>query len=124
MCIDLTIPCLPLTCPAAAATAPGHHVLILEWCARGSLKDVLYKRQQPFPWALRLKLAYEVAEGLRCMHTNTPKIIHRDIKAENVFLTSDWVAKLGDFGAHPHSLRLPLMCLCVCIYTNWTYCMS
>ena len=82
----------------AAATAPGHHVLILEWCSRGSLKDVLYKRQQPFPWALRLKLAYEVAEGLRCMHTNTPKIIHRDIKAENVFLTSEWVAKLGDFG--------------------------
>lgn len=74
-------------------------MLILEWCARGSLKDVLYRRSQPFPWALRLKLAYEVAEGLRCMHTNTPKIIHRDIKAENVFLTSDWVAKVGDFGA-------------------------
>jgi len=32
--------------------------------------------------------------GLQCLHKK--KIIHRDIKCANVFLTKDGLAKLGD----------------------------
>lgn len=41
-------------------------------------------------WALQLCLA------LDCIHRK--KILHRDIKASNIFLTSNGTVKLGDFG--------------------------
>lgn len=31
-------------------------------------------------------------------HVHDRKIIHRDIKSQNIFLTSENVVKLGDFG--------------------------
>eukprot|EP00668_Euglena_longa_P019955 GGOE01024807.1.p1 GENE.GGOE01024807.1~~GGOE01024807.1.p1 ORF type:complete len:739 (+),score=183.86 GGOE01024807.1:38-2254(+) len=47
--------------------------------------------------ALQLRALREVAKGINALHTNTPTIIHRDIKGRNVLLTSDLVAKVADF---------------------------
>eukprot|EP00667_Euglena_gracilis_P003692 EG_transcript_3701 len=47
--------------------------------------------------ALQLRVLREVAKGINALHTNTPTIIHRDIKGRNVLLTSDLVAKVADF---------------------------
>lgn len=41
-------------------------------------------------WFVQLTL------GLKCIHTN--KILHRDIKSNNIFLNSNGVVKIGDFG--------------------------
>jgi NIMA (never in mitosis gene a)-related kinase len=40
-------------------------------------------------------------------HVHDRKIIHRDLKTQNIFLTSDGLIKLGDFGiAKPLQLTL------------------
>lgn len=37
---------------------------------------------------------YQIVNGLQALHKH--KIVHRDIKCANIFLTKDGVAKLGD----------------------------
>uniref|UniRef100_M4DDP1 Protein kinase domain-containing protein n=1 Tax=Brassica campestris TaxID=3711 RepID=M4DDP1_BRACM len=49
------------------------------------------------PWNARLKIAKEVAIAITYLHTAFPRIIiHRDIRANNVFLAQNWTAKLTD----------------------------
>jgi hypothetical protein len=40
----------------------------------------------------------DIAEGLDYLHTYQPKIIHRDLTAKNVLLSSSGIAKIADFG--------------------------
>ncbi|HQR45629.1 MAG TPA: protein kinase [Thermoanaerobaculia bacterium] len=50
----------------------------------------------PMPVRQTLDVAVQIAEGLAAAHENG--IVHRDVKPENVFLTSDGHVKLLDFG--------------------------
>jgi len=50
----------------------------------------------PLPIDECVRLAREIAEGLAAAHTR--KILHRDLKAENVMVTTDGHAKILDFG--------------------------
>ncbi|XP_031482668.1 PTI1-like tyrosine-protein kinase At3g15890 [Nymphaea colorata] len=49
-------------------------------------------------WEKRMKIAIGSAEGISYLHHHTPHIIHRDIKASNVLLNSDFEAQVADFG--------------------------
>jgi hypothetical protein len=75
-----------------------------EYCARGSLYDVLRRgRQDParaaeLTWSLRLAMAGDAARGLLYLHTATPAIIHRDVKSPNLLVDESWRVKVGGRG--------------------------
>ena len=43
-----------------------------------------------------IKIAQETCRGMEFAHSRG--IVHRDLKPGNVWLTSDGIAKIGDFG--------------------------
>uniref|UniRef100_A0A1D1YDK8 PTI1-like tyrosine-protein kinase At3g15890 n=1 Tax=Anthurium amnicola TaxID=1678845 RepID=A0A1D1YDK8_9ARAE len=50
-------------------------------------------------WEKRMNIAIGSAEGIAYLHHHaTPHIIHRDVKASNVLLDSDFQAQVADFG--------------------------
>ena len=68
------------------------------------------------PLPCQLSILLDAAYGLLYLHSQTPPIIHRDLKASNVLLTTDMTAKLADLGvskildAHPLSEVIRTMC--------------
>lgn len=69
--------------------------LALELCAGGTLDQLLLERGR-LPVSRAIALVMDVAEGLA--YTHGRKVLHRDVKPANVFLSEDGRAKLGDFG--------------------------
>ncbi|KAF3670065.1 PTI1-like tyrosine-protein kinase [Capsicum annuum] len=56
-------------------------------------------REVQLDWKKRMKIAIGSAEGLLYLHQEvTPHIIHRDIKASNVLLDSNYEPLVADFG--------------------------
>jgi len=77
----------------------GEKLLVYEYCKNGSLnKYIRDKRNTCLDWQTRLKIALGVARGLAHLHNCNPRIIHRDVKASNILLDSNFEAKLCDFG--------------------------
>ena len=48
--------------------------------------------------SIKLSILLDVSYGLLYFHTHTPPIIHRDLSANNVLLTTDMRAKIADLG--------------------------
>ena len=63
----------------------------------GSL-DELLETVPNVPLILKRSLLEDVAKGLLYLHKHEPQIVHRDLTAKNVLLTSSLVGKITDFG--------------------------
>jgi len=50
------------------------------------------------PMYVKLSMLLDVSRGLWYLHSHDPPIVHRDLTPNNVLLTSEFVAKISDFG--------------------------
>nr|XP_043637832.1 protein LYK5-like [Erigeron canadensis] len=74
--------------------------LLFEFAKNGSLRDCLHdpKLRKQLTWEKRVKIAFDVAEGLHYIHYCTkPTYVHRNISSGNVLITFDWRAKISGF---------------------------
>ena len=73
-------------------------MLVYEYMSRGSLDRSLC-RDPPLEWGEREEIALGAARGLAYLHSGLEqKIIHCDIKPENILLNDSGLVKIADFG--------------------------
>ncbi len=78
--------------------------VVTEYCARGSLADVLRAGRAARPgaaealtWRRRLGMALDAATGMLHLHARSPPILHRDLKSPNLLVDDHWRVKVADF---------------------------
>ncbi|XP_061883932.1 serine/threonine-protein kinase Nek1 isoform X3 [Entelurus aequoreus] len=71
--------------------------IVMDYCEGGDLfkkinsqRGTLFSEEQIMDWFVQICLAIK--------HIHDRKILHRDIKSQNIFLTKDGTVQLGDFG--------------------------
>lgn len=72
--------------------------LVMQFIAGDDLAEMVTRRNTPFPTDQVSTWADQLLDALDYLHTQTPQIIHRDIKPQNLKLTSRGQIILLDFG--------------------------
>ncbi|XP_058743447.1 G-type lectin S-receptor-like serine/threonine-protein kinase LECRK2 [Vicia villosa] len=80
----------------------SERLLVYEYMSNGTLANFLFngddEKQKP-SWKLRLEIAIGVARGLVYLHEECiTRIIHCDIKPQNILLDDNFNARISDFG--------------------------
>ena len=68
----------------------------MEYCSGGDLSQAIRAATEPFPEWQVLTWFAQIALALQLCHHR--RVLHRDMKSQNVYLTDSLVIKLGDFG--------------------------
>ncbi|KAJ0872489.1 putative protein kinase RLK-Pelle-LRR-I-1 family [Helianthus annuus] len=92
-----------IVCLLGFCYEPPHMILVYEHVSKGSLDNYLGSegKMTNLSWEQRIKICIDIAHGLDYIHTTMEKkqkIIHRDIKSDNILLGDNWEAKIADFG--------------------------
>ncbi|CDI97027.1 cyclin g associated kinase [Echinococcus multilocularis] len=76
-------------------------LIVTELCSGGPLKDYLPPSHQGkhLPPNIVLQILAQTSCAIQHMHKQSPPIIHRDLKIENILLSESFTIKLCDFGS-------------------------
>ena len=81
--------------------------IITKLCGRGSLTDVLKAAKcypASLPWPMRLRMAIDAAAGLHHLHSQSPPILHRDLRSPNLLVAQDWTVKVLGWQLHENTV--------------------
>jgi len=73
----------------------GLYYIVMEYVEGNTLKDLI-RQKAPLPVTEVIEVGIQICEALECAHKNM--IVHRDIKSQNIMITSDGRVKVTDFG--------------------------
>ena len=87
---------------AASSQSPQsgstEYLVVMEYCPKGRLTDLLNSKAKLTVQEV-ICYFYQIARAVQHLHCQTPSIIHRDLKLENVLINSRGMLKLCDFGS-------------------------
>ncbi|KAL9405145.1 hypothetical protein Peur_002117 [Populus x canadensis] len=75
--------------------------LVYEYLPNGSLQDRLFQKNNiaPLTWKIRTRIIAEISSALCFLHSSKPeKIVHGDLKPQNILLNSELSCKICEFG--------------------------
>eukprot|EP00873_Tetraselmis_striata_P046474 jgi/Tetstr1/466738/TSEL_011211.t1 len=86
-----------VSCTETFVDDKGMLCIIMDHCSEGDLYQALQRRKGVLlPEETILDWTVQMCLGLK--HVHDRKILHRDLKSQNVFMSKGGVLKLGDFG--------------------------
>ena len=73
--------------------------LVLPYCKRGNISNMIGKMSEDEAW----RLIRDMASALAFLHAKNPPILHQDIKPANILLSDNGDYMLTDFGVSTHA---------------------
>lgn len=73
----------------------------------GSLVEVLQARTTALDPDSITRIFYQTCRAVSHMHSQVPPIVHRDLKIENLLISSESTIKLCDFGSATEEIYRP-----------------
>lgn len=77
--------------------------MLIEFCEGGALDDIMLDLEKPLTEPQIKVVCKQTLEALTFLHAS--RVIHRDLKAGNILLTSDGNIRLADFGVSAQNKR-------------------
>ncbi|XP_037588476.1 serine/threonine-protein kinase Nek3 isoform X2 [Cebus imitator] len=97
--------------------AEGHLYIVMEYCDGGDLmQKIKQQKGKLFPQDMVLNWFTQMCLGIN--HIHKKRVLHRDIKSKNIFLTQSGKVKLGDFGS-ARLLSTPMAFACTYVGTPY-----
>ncbi|KAJ2952824.1 hypothetical protein O0L34_g7189 [Tuta absoluta] len=82
-----------------AVVEPQRVLLITDYCAKGSLYDIIENEDIKLDNMFISSLIHDLIKGMTFIHSS-PLIFHGNLKSSNCVVTSRWMLQVTDFGLH------------------------